>query len=419
MASKRGLFRERGAHEANRVTNIELFFDLVFVFAVTQLSHRLLTHLSAMGAVQTLVLFLALWWLWMYTSWTTNWLDPERGPVRAMLIAMMLGSLLMAVWLPAAFGDDAPRFAIVYTVMQLGRTAVAAGASAGESRDRRRNFGRIAFYFGLATPLWIGGAFGPADWRLPLWAVALAIEYAGPFVFFATPGLGRSKITDWDISGAHMVERVSLFVIIALGEAIVVTGNTFATLAHADRAATVAFIVSFLSSAAMWWVYFDSGAKRAGEVMEREGADAGRMGRDAYTYWHMPIVAGIVVTAVGDELILAHPHAGVSDALLWTAGGGTLLFLIGNAAFKWITVRNRFPPLSHGLGFLLLALSLALSGHLDALGFAMAMLGVLVATALWEWGSLNGGWERWAPGLGRRLRFPSAEELRRRNEARR
>ncbi|CAM3062597.1 Low temperature requirement protein A [Sphingomonas antarctica] len=416
MADKRGLFRAREAEDSHRVTNIELFFDLVFVFAVTQLSHRLLTHLDWFGAVETLVLFLALWWLWMYTSWTTNWMDPERGPVRAMLIAMMLGALLLAVWLPGAFVEHGWQFALVYVAMQIGRTAMMIVSSVhARNRDRARNFLRIVFYFVLSAPLWIAGGFADAAWRLPLWAGALAVEYAGPFVFFATPVLGRSKISDWDISGAHMAERVSLFVIIALGEAIVVTGNTFATLDHPDMVSLAAFVISFLSSAAMWWVYFDSGARRAGEVMERADVDAGRLGRDAYTYWHMPIVAGIVVTAVGDELILAHPHAMTSTALIWTAGGGTLLFLLGNLVFKWITVANKYPPLSHGVGLFLLAIALAVAPRIEALTFGVAMLGVLVATAMWEWGSLNGGWERWAPGLGHRLGWPDAAEIKGRN----
>ena len=205
-----------------------------------------------------------------------------------------------------------------------------------------------------------------------------------------------------------MAERVSLFVIIALGEAIVVTGGTFAGLTHSDNNSIAAFAVSFLASAAMWWVYFDSAAGRASKVMEDEDTDAGRLARDAYTYWHMPIVAGIVVTAVGDEMILAHPLAASSNALLWTAGGGTLLFLLGNLAFKWLTNGNRYPPMSHAFGLLLLALTLSLSASLDALGFGIAMLLVLAFCAMWEWGSYHGGWERWAPGLGRKLNWPDA-----------
>ena len=408
MADKQGLFRARDDEDGHRVTNIELFFDLVFVFAVTQLSHRLLTHLNLTGAIETLILFLALWWLWIYTSWVTNWMNPDSGPVRAVLIAMMMGALLMAVWLPDAFEDGGAGFAIAYVVMQLGRTGAVIWASAAESCERMRNFMRIAFYFGLSAPFWLVGGLSDPAWRAPLWAIALAIEYAGPFVFFVTPGLGRSQLSDWDISGAHMAERVSLFVIIALGEAIVVTGGTFAGLTHSDNSSIAAFIVSFLASAAMWWVYFDSAAGRASKVMEDEETNAGQLARDAYTYWHMPIVAGIVVTAVGDEMILAHPHAAASNALLWTAGGGTILFLLGNMAFKWLTNGNRYPPMSHAFGLLLLALALSVSTSLDALGFGIAMLLVIVFCAMWEWGSYHGGWERWAPSVGRRLNWPDA-----------
>lgn len=397
------LFRARDAKDVARVTNIELFFDLVFVFAVTQLSQRLLADLTPLGSLQTLLLFLAVWWLWMYTSWATNWLDPERSPVRALLIVMMLGSLILAGALPRAFANEGMMFAIAYCTMQVGRTLAIVWASCGVNRARVRNFMRIAFYFLLSTPFWIGGALAEGTMRIALWAAALTIEYAGPFLFFRAPGLGPSRAADWDISGAHMAERSALFIIIALGEAILITGASYAALPQ-DVPTTAAFVASFIGSAAMWWVYFDTGAKRGSEVME-ESRDAGRLARNAYTYLHMPIVAGIIITAVGDELTMAHPlgHA-AGPALVLTACGGPLAFLVGNQGFKWLIARRPSPPLSHLIGELLL-LAVGLAAWLRGwtpLTTTMLATAALIVTATWEWFSLNGGWRHWAPWIGDR-----------------
>jgi low temperature requirement protein LtrA len=405
--SRQRLFRVRDDGEGgSRVTEIELFFDLVFVFAITQLSHSLLAHLTARGALETLILFLAVWWLWIFTSWATNWLDPERGAVRTMLIAMMLGGLVLSSTLPSAFYGRGWVFAGAYLSMQMLRTLWIAWLSRGHNVARQRNFLRIAFYFLLSAPFWIAGAATEQSVRPLFWIAALAIEYAGPFLFFRTPFLGPSSSADWDISGSHMAERCALFIIIALGEAILVTGATFAGL-RADAPTVSALVVSFVGSAAMWWIYFDTGAKRGGEAIATAG-DTGKLARDAYTYLHMPIVAGIVVTAVADELMLAHPvghHADVPFILV--ACGGPFLFLLGNQLFKYMTADRRIPPLSHFIGQMLLVGTGigAWQGHWTPLATGAAATGALIATALWEWFSLNGGWQRWTPWLDRRTKI--------------
>lgn len=402
IETRRALFRTHDGEQGARVTEIELFFDLVFVFAITQLSHSLVDHLTVRGVLETLILFLAVWWLWIYTSWATNWLDPERGAVRGLLMAMMLGGLVLAAALPKAFGASGWVFAGAYMTMQIGRTLWIAWLSRGHNPARVRNFLRISFYFVLAAPLWVAGALADADQRLLLWAAALAIEYAGPSLFFRTPLLGKSQLSDWDISGSHMAERCALFIIIALGETILVTGATFAKLVP-DLPTIAAFATSFLGSAIMWWIYFDTGAKRGGEVIEHE-AEAGRLARNAYTYLHMPIVAGIVVIAVADEMMLAHPVGHSELPFILVACGGPMLFLLGNQAFKWMTADRPMPPLSHFIGeMLLLGIGIsAWTGHWPPLTVGMAATGALLATAFWEWFSLNGGWQRWTPWLDRR-----------------
>jgi low temperature requirement protein LtrA len=394
------LFRQRAAHDHSPVTYIELFFDLVFVFAITQLSHRLLDHLSLWGALETLILFLAVWWVWVYTSWATNWLDPDRAHVRLMLIAMMVGGLVLSSAIPGAFDQAGLLFALTYAAMQLLRTLYMVWASTGVNEGRQRNFLRIAFWFMLALPFWISGAFLEGEYRLAAWACALAIEYTGPYMYFRAPILGASAAADWDISGGHMAERCALFIIIALGEAVLVTGATFADLAH-DAPTWAAFLISFIGSATMWWIYFDIGAKRGSQMIARAD-NVGLVARTAYTYLHLPIVAGVVVTAVGDEKMLAHPlgHSDLTDVL--TIVGGAWLFLFGNHAFKWATSGTKYPALSHGVGELLL-IAVGIAGwqlHWQPLTLGIATTATLILTALWEWFSLNGGWEKWAPWMG-------------------
>ncbi len=407
MKGQADLFRSRGEHDHSRVTYIELFFDLVFVFAITQLAHRLLAHLTIVGAVETLVLLFAVWWVWIYTSWVTNWLDPDCAPVRLMLIVMMLAGLVLSSAIPEAFGKTGWLFVGAYCAMQIGRSLYMVWAGWRVYPARARNFLRISFWFLLALPLWVGGIFAPHDARLLMWVAALAVEYAGPYLLFRTPGLGRSQMSDWDISGAHMAERCALFIIIALGESVLITGATFAQLPQ-DALHWTAFATCFLGSATLWWIYFDTGARRGGEVIAQSD-NAGRIARNAYTYWHIPIVAGLVATAVGDELMLMHPHDLVTPAILFAIAGGPWLFLFGNLGFKWSTSGRRVPPFSQILGLILLAIIAAgaILARWDALQIGMAVFAALVLTAIWEWGSFHGGWQRWVPWLGRLLKWPT------------
>jgi low temperature requirement protein LtrA len=381
------LLRPRHAHEHGKVTFVELFFDLVFVFAVTQLSHRLLRNLDLEGALETGLLLLATWWVWIFTAWVTNWLDPERTPVRLLLFALMLAGLVYSTALPEAFGAAAAAFALAYVAMQVGRSlfmlwALRGGASPGNLR----NFQRITLWLAAAGLLWIAGAFLAAA-RPWLWLAALAVEYAGPASGFRVPGLGRSTVADWTVEGGHLAERCALFVIIALGESILVTGATFGERGW-DAAAIGAFLVAFVGSVALWWIYFDTGAERGSR---RIAADAtpGRLARVAYTYCHLPIIAGIIVGAAADELLQAHPlghaEAAVSACLL----GGPALFLLGNILFKG-AVAGRL-PLSHLVGLALLAILAFLAGDLAPLWLGGAATAVLLLVAGWETCSLRRG----------------------------
>jgi low temperature requirement protein LtrA len=274
--------------------------------------------------------------------------------------------------------------------MQLFRSLYMVWASRGVDEVRVRNGLRVVFWFLLSAPLWLAGAVSPPDSRIMYWAAAIAVEYAGPFTLFWTPVLGASKSEDWDISGAHMADRCALFIIIALGETVLVTGATFAGLPP-DTPTTVAFVTSFLGSATMWWIYFDIGAKRASGIIS-SAENAGFIARNAYTYLHMPIVAGVIVSAVADKMVLAHPTGASSLTLILVSIGGPWLFLVGNQAFKWTTSEMKYPPLSHWIGMLLL---LAIGGAAwwfgwQPLTIGIATTGALAFTAIWEWDSLTG-----------------------------
>lgn len=382
--------RVRHAHEHHRVTFVELFFDLVFVFAITQLSHGLLKHLTPLGAVQTAMLLLAVWWVWIFTAWWTNWCDPERPAVRLMLGAMMLAGLVLSCSIPRAFEDRALPFALAYVFMQVGRTAFMLWVLRLHDPANFRNFTRIFLWFAAAAPFWIAGAFADSTTRLWIWTFALAIEYVSPIVNFWVPGLGRSSTTDWQIEGAHIAERCALFIIIALGESILITGATFADLPW--NATTIsAFAVSFLGSVAMWAVYFNIGAERASRQIAASH-DPGRMARSGYTYMHLPIVAGIIVVAVGDELVLHHPggHDGHTDISTAAAiVGGPALYLIGNALFKRLSTSNL--PLSHIVGLALLAVLAPMAMIATPLLLSAKATAILIIVAAWEWLSLGRG----------------------------
>ena len=382
-----------GDEADHRVQPMELFFDLVFVFAITQLSHYLLEHLTLAGALQTAVMFLAVWWAWMYTAWATNWLDPERAPVRLILAAVMLGSLVMAAAMKRAFGDYGLGFALAYCAIQIGRTFYTAWARGEWRRGGSINLTRAGVYFVVSAPLWIAGGLDPdPQRRLLWWAAALAIEYSGPLLFFAFPGLGRSKIEEWQISGEHMAERCALFIIISLGEGILVTGATFAGL-DKSLPTIFAFACAFVSTVAMWWIYFDVGARRGSDLIEHSDRP-GLLGRQAYTYAHIPIVAGIIVLAVGDELILTHPSGHADMKSLAVMLTGAVLFIGGTGLFKRLTSPNHWFPLSHMVGIGLFT-ALGVAGwmmHASPLAMGIGAAALFVIIAIWEWGSFHGGW---------------------------
>ena len=385
MSKHPGLLRSRNSHA--RVTFVELFFDLVFVFAVTQLSHMLAEHLTLAGALQTLFLLLSVWWVWMYTCWFTNWIDPDKPSVRILMFLLMLAGLLMSAAIPNAFGHEGFLFAIAYAFIQVVRSAFMVFATRGHDPLNHRNYQRITAWLAVSAVFWIAGGLASGGERVAAWVFALSLEIGGPFVGYFVPGIGRSNTTDWKVDGAHMAERCALFVMIALGESILVTGATAASL-PATTAGVCAFLVAFFGSVAMWWIYFNIGAERGSREITGS-ADTGRYARAVYTYFHIPIIAGIVVGAVGDELTIAHPAGHLELPAAIALLGGPALYLLGNVFFKRASAK--YYPLSHLAGLGMLALIAPFSLLVTPLALGTATTVVLITVAIWETRSFASG----------------------------
>lgn len=376
----RNILRVREGHDAAKVGFVELFFDLVFVFAITQLSHGLLHHLSLHGALESLLLFVAVWWAWVFTTWVTNWVSPDKMPVRIMLFALMLLGLVLSAAIPTAFEERGLVFALAYVGMQLGRSLFMVWALHKHHPVNQRNFTRISIWFAVSGALWLAGGLLAPELRFPLWLAALGLELAGPAAGFYVPKLGRTPTTEWDVSGDHIAERCGLFVIIALGEIIMMAGATFADLEWAWQV-VLAFASGTLAAIGMWWIYFNVGAERATHLIAHSD-DPGRLARFAYTYLHIPLVAGIVLSAVGTELVLKHPSGHADPATIISVLGAALLYLVGNILFKRATANTC--PVSHFVGIGVLALLALASPTLSPLILSLLASATLMGVAASE-----------------------------------
>jgi low temperature requirement protein LtrA len=366
--------------EEPRATFLELFFDLVFVFALTRLSQGLLEHLDWIGAYQTLVLLLALWSVWAATAGLTDRLDPQRPVVQLLVLATMFGTLVMAAAAPEAFHGRGLFFAGAYVITQIGRSAVTVLLLRGhEARDA---FLRPLFWFAVSAVPWIAGALVHDTARGVLWALAVAVQYVPVALGFPTPRLGRASAgaPGFAVSEEHLAERYRLLFIIALGELILVTGLTFSGSGfEPDRMAAV--VVAFATAALLWRIYIH----RAGGLL----AEAIAAARDpiraiiSAVYAHLVMVAGIVAIAVGDELVIEHPFGHPRPAWIAVILGGPALFLAGRAMFEY-TVFGRVSR-SRLIGVLLLAAispaAMLLPPLVVAIAPALVLAGIAVSDA--------------------------------------
>jgi len=397
QGSRPSLVRERGAGR-QRVTNIELFFDLVYVFAITQLSGFLLDHRTAVGALQAALLLAMVWLLWAYTTWVTNWFDPDKIPVRLLLLGLMLVSLAMSAALPGAFTSTGWLVGLAYAVMQIGRSAFVVVAlrgqrPGGEYLALARNYQRILVWCCVSGGLAVAGGLTPVPLaRALLWLAAVGVDLLGGAVGFFVPGLGRSSTREWDIEGGHFAERCQAFILIALGESIVVIGATLAgliagplALRGAHHAPTVlAFLVAFAGSVALWWLYFDRSADEGARLIAAS-SDPGRLGRSAYHFIHPIMVGGIILTAAGDDVVLTAPGAIGVGSTTWLVLGGPAMYVAGHLAFK-LNVWRRL-SWSRLAALALLALLGLLAPHVTALALSACAAATVIGVAVADYAS--------------------------------
>ncbi|MFE9188580.1 low temperature requirement protein A [Micromonospora sp. NPDC007208] len=369
------LLRERRGVEPT--TSMELFFDLVFIFTTTQLAHYLIAHPDWRGAARTALLLALVWFVWIYTAWGTNWLRPDQAPVRALLIALMLGSLLLSAAIPEAFAGAGLVFALVYATLQVGRTGFAIWAVQGQPWLVDGFQKTLPWFVGTSLLVVLGAVVGGA-FQETLWAAAIVIEVVGLSAGFPVPGLGRSPAERWMVEGGHLAERCQAFILIALGESILVTGSTLAQ--HLDPRMVGAFVLAFAGSVALWWVYFARSAPAAAEVIARAGERTGALGRLAFNYLHPVMVAGIIVTSAGDELLLRQPGAPASTVAALFTLGGPALFLAGHAGYKAVLWRTL--PTSRIAAVLLLLALIPLCVGLGVPVAACATVAVAVTVAV-------------------------------------
>lgn len=327
----------RDRKEGSEVSTLELFYDVVYVFAVGQISHLLVDDLSFRGALEATYLTIALWWAWINTAWITNWFDPKKLPVRLMLITVMGLSLIMSVAIPDAFGGRSEWFAIAYVAIQVGRSAFCLYMLGNNVQFE--NFSRITAWALMSAPLWLIGGFVGGDAQFVYWGAALLIDSSAAAMGYKFPKLGASTTKHWTIAGGHMAERCQLVMILALGESVLLTGAALAYEKELTTPITFAFISAFSISVMMWWIYFSRSGKAA-EIFEHS-ADPGGMGR-AYTYFHLPMFGGIIAMAVANEKVIAHPTGHVEPKFTAVAVGGACLYMFGNAVFN-SRITDAFP----------------------------------------------------------------------------
>lgn len=306
-----------------RVTTLELFFDLVFVLAITQCTALMAAGSDWISLVHGVTLLALLWWSWVGYTWLTSVVEPELVEVRLPMFAAMGALLVVALCIPEAYGDNAVGFVAAYAIVRVAQLALLGLTSRGDAKLRRSLIGGIGISTLTAIVLLSIGVLGSATVQTIVWPIALALDLAGPYLFGSE---------GWKMSPAHFAERHGLIVIIALGESIVAigVGTHQVTLSIAAEALVAIALVSSL-----WWVYFDVLAHVAERRLHAAapGKERNEMARDAYSYLHFPMVAGIALSAVGLKTTFGH----ASDPLHWpiavALAGGIALYLVGLYAF--------------------------------------------------------------------------------------
>ncbi|MEU7172132.1 low temperature requirement protein A [Micromonospora sp. BL1] len=355
MAARRGAELLRPPASSGRATLLELFFDLAFVVALARVSQRFAAlgddtgWALVTGFGRTLLLFLALWLIWSHTAWITSRYEPEQPVIQAVVVGTMFAGLVMAVTLPRAMEERAVQFTVAYLAVMVVRPLVVGVALRGH--PRRLVPYRLAAWAAVTAPVWLAGALGPERLRVPLWTLALAVDYLAWTLGWPLPRVGASAVGRWRIAGTHLADRYQQMFLIALGESILVIGMVYGGVDYsAERAA--AFVVAFATTALLWRIYFHRAGLLLTEAMGR-AAMPGRLGATSERT-HLVIVLSVLVTSVGYELVIDSPYGPPRPGWLLFVVGGPALFLVARMRLEY-EIFGRVSP-SRLIGLLLLLL---------------------------------------------------------------
>ncbi len=355
--------------EGERVTPLELFFDLVFVLAITQCT-ALMSHSTTWeGMAQGLLVLGMLWWAWVGYAWLTSVVDPEEGPVRLVIFGAMAALLVVSLCVPEAFGELALVFALAYGAVRVAQIGLFILASPDDDGLRHSVLG-LALSTGVAVVLLSLASLFDGAAQGAIWALALALDMGGPYLINAE---------GWRLVPGHFAERHGLIMIIALGESIVAIGVGAA--GALDLGIGTAAVLGVALIAAMWWVYFDVVAIVAGRRLAEAppGRVRNEMARDSYSYLHLPMVAGVVLVALGMKKAIGHHDEHLHTVEAFALLGGLAAYLLGHVAFRYRHVqtvnRQRL-----GLAVLLVALVPLATGlpALAALAIPTALLWAMI-----------------------------------------
>jgi low temperature requirement protein LtrA len=352
-----------------RVSPLELFFDLVFVFALTQVTALMAANATWEGLAEGMLVLAALWWAWGAYAWLTNYINTDEGRERLLMFGAMAAMLVAALAVPGAFGDDALLFACAYALVRWLHVFIFAEANDDlDTADAIRRLSRTAI---PGPALLILAAFVDGAVRDVLWVVALGIDFAGPYVF---------GVRGFRVSPAHFAERFGLIVIIALGESIVAIGVGAEGIGLTVPVVTAA-VLGVILAAALWWAYFDVVALAAEHrFKEARGHALARMARDSYSYLHLPMIAGIILVALGIKKTLEHVDEPLKIVAAAALFGGLALYYGAHIGFR---LRNVGTLSRQRLLAALVALALIVPATevdaLVALACAAAMAAALIA----------------------------------------
>jgi low temperature requirement protein LtrA len=314
---------EHHVETEQKVTPLELFFDLVFVFAITQVTALMAHEPTWAGLAKGMLVLSALWWAWASYSWLTNTVNAEEGATRAVMIAAMAATLVASLAVPGAFGSEALVFALAYAVVRLLHIVIY--ILAAPTADVRAAIERMAPGFVVFCGLLIAASFFDGWVQGAIWCFALIVHVTG---------LWFTGVRGWAVSPSHFAERHGLILIIALGESIVSIGVGAAGL-DVDAGVIAAASLGVLATSALWWAYFDVVAPVAERLLRRaQGEARARLARDSYTFLHLPMVAGIVLLALGIKKAIAHTHDDLEIVPAVALCGGAGLYLLALVAFR-------------------------------------------------------------------------------------